>query len=432
MSKRHRPMAASPRSQRGAAIVLIAIALLALLLMAGLALDGGHLMLNKTRLQNAVDAAALAGAKTLDETGNTGSATTQALQAFANNANSSGNRELATAYASGSGPISITVQYSATLPPFTAGSPTGPYIRVTAVGFNLPTTLVRLAGISQTSVTATAVAGPSPKINNACNISPMLVCGDSTAGAANLWGYTVNAPTVLKASAPGNSSEVGPGNFQLIQLGGTGANIVRNNLAGGYSGCTTTGNTVTTETGNEAGPTAQGMNTRFGDYSGPMNGTQSQYPPDVIVRAQSPALTVQTSGTTNTIMQGSTPITTANINLLYSYQNYQTDLQNPAKYNYQPAENGGHGATLGAFQRRIVAVPVGSCTGTGTGSTSVPVLGFACFFLLQPVVQKGTDAYVLGQFIGKCDVNGTPGPSPGAGPSPYIIQLYRDPGSGDS
>src|SRR2546423_1745474 len=86
MLTRHRPMAASPRSQRGAAIVLIVIALLALLLMAGLALDGGHLMLNKTRLQNAVDAAALAGAKTLDETGNTGSATTQALQAFANNA----------------------------------------------------------------------------------------------------------------------------------------------------------------------------------------------------------------------------------------------------------------------------------------------------------------------------------------------------------
>lgn len=428
MLTRRRPPLPSPKSQRGAAIVLIVVALAALLLMAGLALDSGHLMLNKARLQNAVDAAALAGAKALDETGSTATATAQALQAFGSNSSSSGNQELSRAYASGSGSIAITVEYSSTLPPFTPGSATGPYIRVTAVGFNLLMGFARIAGISQASVTATAVAGPSPKINNACNIAPMMVCGDPAAGEANLWGYTVNTPTALKESAPGNASEVGPGNFQLIQLGGTGANIVRQNLAGGYNGCTSTGNTITTETGNEAGPTAQGINTRFGDYSGPMNGTQSQYPPDVIVTAQSPALTVSTSGTSTTIMQGSTTITAANVDLLYNYQKYSADLQTPAKYNYQPVENGG----IGAFQRRIVAVPVGACTGTATGSSSVPVLGFACFFLLQPVVQKGTDAYVLGQFIGKCDVNGTPGPNPGAGPSPYIIQLYHDPGSGDS
>jgi hypothetical protein len=77
-------------------------------------------------------------------------------------------------------------------------------------------------------------------------------------------------------------------------------------------------------------------------------------------------------------------------------------------------------------------VPVGDCTGTTNGQGAVPVLGFACFFLLQPVVQKGTDAYVLGQFIGQCDVNGTPASTPGAGPAPYIIQLYKDPDSGDS
>lgn len=54
-----------PARQRGAVTVLITAALIAVLAMAGLALDGGHLLLNKTRLQNAVDAAALSGAKTL-------------------------------------------------------------------------------------------------------------------------------------------------------------------------------------------------------------------------------------------------------------------------------------------------------------------------------------------------------------------------------
>jgi hypothetical protein len=158
-----------------------------------------------------------------------------------------------------------------------------------------------------------------------------------------------------------------------------------------------------------------------------MNGTQAQYPPDVIVTQTTPALTVTTSGTTNTIMQGSTPITAQNIGLIYNYQNYLTDLTNPARYSYQPAPSG-----IGAFQRRILSVPIGNCTGTTNGQGAVPLLGFGCFFLLQTVVQKGTDAYVLGEFIGNCDVNGTPGPNPGAGPNPYIIQLYRDPDSGDS
>ena len=52
-------------SQRGAVIVLVAIGMGALILTAGLALDMGHAFLNKTRLQNTVDAAALAAAKEL-------------------------------------------------------------------------------------------------------------------------------------------------------------------------------------------------------------------------------------------------------------------------------------------------------------------------------------------------------------------------------
>ena len=57
------------RKQKGVIGVLVAVGLVALLAMAGLALDTSHAMLNKTRLQNAVDAAALSGAKELDLTG---------------------------------------------------------------------------------------------------------------------------------------------------------------------------------------------------------------------------------------------------------------------------------------------------------------------------------------------------------------------------
>ena len=116
--------------ERGAAIVLITIAMLVLILMAGLALDVGHMMVNKTRLQNAVDAAALSAAKTLDETSSTSLATAAALQALGLDANDPGNQELGTSYNGGS--LNVTVEYSSTLPPFVAGSATGPATTATA------------------------------------------------------------------------------------------------------------------------------------------------------------------------------------------------------------------------------------------------------------------------------------------------------------
>lgn len=405
---------ASRHAQRGIAAPFLAIAMVALLLMVGLALDTGHATLNKTRLQDAADAAALAAAKILDQTHSTILATTEALTAFAANANASGDRELANAYANGAGSVSVTVSYSATLPPFTAGSPTGPYVKVAATGFARPTWFANLAGIPQMTVAATAVAGPSPTINQACDIVPLVICGNS--GQPN-FGYTLDQAVVLKQSAPGNPSAIGPGNFQLIQLGGSGANVVRQNLAGAYSGCATLNNTVQTQPGNEAGPTAQGINTRFGDYSGPMGGSESQFPPDVLTTQQTPALTVGSGGPPYPVLG----------NISYGYEQYIADEGNPASYNNQPAPNG-----PGVFNRRVLQVAVGDCSGTAGGQTSVPVIGFACFFLLQEETQQGISSYIIGEFEGNCTVNGTPAAAPSSGPGPYIIQLYHDPGSGDS
>lgn len=420
----------SPNSQRGVVAILIAVAMGALIVTAGLALDMGHVFLNKTRLQNTVDAAALAAAKTLDDTGNTALATAEALQAFGSNASASGNRELSTAYASGNGSIQVTIEYSATLPPFAAGAANGPYVRVRATGFVMPAWLVRVGGILQKTVAAVAVAGPRTLNSGStvCNVAPMMVCGNAAAGAPGYWGYTPNAPAVLKKSTPGGQSAVGPGNFQLIQLGGPGAAIVRENMAGSFGACITGGTSIQTQTGNEAGPVAQGLNTRFGEYSGPMHNAQATYPPDVIVDAQSPALRAVQNGQSYDVYQGNVLITASNINVLYNYQQYMTDLRNPGTYDYQPINEGG----IGAFERRVLAVPVGNCTGTVNGQGSVPLLGFACFFLLQPAQQQGNDSFVYGQFVPDCSVTGTPGPNPVAGAGPHIIQLYDDPTSNDS
>jgi Flp pilus assembly protein TadG len=426
----------SRNAQRGAVAVLMAVAVGALILTAGLALDLGHAFLNKTRLQNTVDAAALAAAKVLDDTGNTVLATAEAMQTFGNNAAAVGNAELSQAYASGNGSIQVTVEYSATLPPFNAGAPNGPYVRVRATGFVMPAWLVQVGGIFQKTVAATAVAGPRTLNSGStvCNVAPMMVCGDPTPGAPGMWGYPENAPAVLKKSTPGGQSGVGPGNFQLIQLGGPGAAIVRENMAGSYGACIAGGSTIQTQTGNEAGPVAQGLNTRFGEYSGPMNNSEATYPPDVIVDAQTPALRAEQVNPNDAsqgynVYQGSTHVTAQNIHQqLYDYADYNADLANPASYDYQPMSEGG----TGAFERRVLAVPVGNCNGTVNGQGSVSLLGFACFFLLQPAQQQGNDSFVYGQFISDCSVSGTPGPSPVAGLGPHIIQLYRDPTSSDS
>src|SRR5512139_511418 len=57
-----------PKRQRGAVAVVVGITILVLIGMIGLALDMGQMFVNKTELQNAADACALAAARELDGT----------------------------------------------------------------------------------------------------------------------------------------------------------------------------------------------------------------------------------------------------------------------------------------------------------------------------------------------------------------------------
>ncbi len=53
------------KEEKGQAVVLVAIALVALLALTGLAIDGGQLLALRRSTQNAADAAALAGVREL-------------------------------------------------------------------------------------------------------------------------------------------------------------------------------------------------------------------------------------------------------------------------------------------------------------------------------------------------------------------------------
>jgi hypothetical protein len=410
-----------PSAQGGAALILVVVAMVALLGIAGLALDGGHAMLNKNRLQSTVDAAALGAAKVLDQTADEGLAQAAALAMFLSNAGNSGNRELAESYARGD--VIFSVEFSSALNPFVPGSAPAAYVRVRAQNFRMNPWFSAVLGPVDKQVGASAVAGPSPTINQACNIMPMMVCGDPAAGPP-YWGYTPGQPEVLKSSTTNGSWDVGPGNFQLIRLGdGQGGADVRDAMAGGFDGCLATGENIQTEPGNTIGPVVQGFNTRFGNYLGPMSGQQSTYPPDVVVQAPIPPLDYDSA--TDTITQNGQPITDAS-QLDFNYENYTARVQSE-NYDYLPSPNGN-----GSYQRREAAIAIGNCDGTTNGQGEVPLLGFGCFFLLQEAQQQGNESHIYGQFIEDCRAGGMPGPDPTSVPGPYIIQLYRNFASDDS
>lgn len=400
------------REQAGVALPLVAAALVAMLAVVGLALDTSHALANKTRLQTTVDAAALAAAKEYDLTTDITAGNTAALSLFGVNADGAGNKELNAAFDGGE--IAVVVQWSETLDPFVSTG-IGPYVRVIATGFATDATLSSVVGIAELDMRASAVAGPSPSINAACNIAPMVVCAKDPADP-NLFGFEPNQLEVLK-SAAGDSSDIGPGNFQLIRIDCPGGDCVRENMAGSYDGCLSSEQTVETEPGNTVGPSVQGLNTRFGVYSGPIS--TGDYPPDVVIDEPNPLLTYDDA--TDSVQQGGTAVNYETID--FGYEQYEFEVSN-GFYDFAPP--------TGVFNRRVLALPIASCSTDDSGQATLDVVGFGCYFLLQTVQQKGNDAQIFGQFIDGCNAGGFSGPDPGAGPEPYRIQLYKDPDSIDS
>jgi Flp pilus assembly protein TadG len=418
--------------QDGSAIVLVMVGLLALLAMGGLAFDIGHLTLNKARLQSVLDAAALGAAKTLYDQGGTEAAKADATAAATEiiSTNAATYRELASAL---SGGLAVAVEYSNTLSPFVNGTMPVNFVRVRAENFNMLSTLARVVGIDSITTRSSAVAGPqgttTTTSGTACNILPVMMCANNAAGAP-MWGYQPGQLVGLKNGANSNPAAAGPGNYYLIRLGGSGANIVRDNLAGAYEGCATMGGSLETEPGNESGPTQQGINTRFNQYLGPMS--PSEFPPDVVISEPNPSLKLDCPSGNQTgscvVKQGNTVVTDTS-QIGYSYaDNYVPRLSN-GPYDVTPYPDG-----AGRFKRREVAVPIADCSGASGGAQTLPVVGFACVFLIQKVQGTGQNANIIGEIITSCDSGGASGPPTGT-PNPslsYKIVLYNDVDSTDS
>jgi len=417
--------------------------MVSIIAIAGLALDLGHAYVDKTEMQNLLDAAAMSGAMTLTVKGNDAAAETaardDAIATFDAGLISGGEFETAN--------MTPIIEFSHTLDPFIPGSTPAVFVRARVASYDMRTWLTRIIGKDTVRLAASAVSGP---VNTeTCELSPIVVCGEASdndcltnPNAATCFGYNVwrddtdpeeqcylkngtggsgstgqetgvaCGPQSGDGTGGGQASDVGPGNFQLLDLSriteegqacsGGGKNFVRCALATGVTHCPT--GAIPTEPGNAVGPVYQGLNTNFGDYSGPTKKDSDIYPPDIVTDHDNPA-----NGTDAVVF----------------FKEYQERLASGSTPGWDNAPPDG------VANRRVKAVVIGNCAAAGcSGACDMPVLAIGCFYLTQPTDQGGGQR-VWGQFIGECGGNGTLALTPSAFNQQKII-LYKDPDSTDS
>lgn len=197
-------------ADEGTVAVLVAISLVILLGMAGLAIDGGRLYAERTRLQAAADAAALAGAAALpDEPGRA--------------------RSLAAEYLVRNGVSSDAARIEV--------DDAGRSLRVEAT-VTVPLGLARVLGPEAVPVRAAATAAVA---------AARAVRGVQPYGVDEQV-FQPGRRYTLVLDRPGS-----PGNFHLLALGGRGADTVRDNIRYGYPGWVRIGDEIATEPGRNTG-----------------------------------------------------------------------------------------------------------------------------------------------------------------------------------
>ncbi|MXR69165.1 hypothetical protein GNT65_10835 [Shewanella sp. JBTF-M18] len=418
------------RHQRGAILVMFTIGLFSLLAVAALALDGAHMLLSKGRLQNAVDASALHAAKALDNGATLAQARQAAVSMLSQNLAFVENNELETNisfspadYSTTNVTSNISIEFSVLPDPFIPVTIEGSeYVRVRVENVGLDNFLAQLLSFNK-RVRASAVAGRSTDITCNNKIVPLLVCAvnddpDYTVTGPNgeqvpaPYGIETNSLYAMKSgSAQASDEAIGPGNFQLLALDGTGADVMRAALAGEYStnSCVGAGDFVPTEPGNNVGPVSQGLNTRFGQWQGGgLNSTD--HPRD------------------RNICQGERINLDADGNIANPSAAYYSHSQYLADDNIDNCID----STIDANYRREMPVVIGVCDGLTNGRNDIEVKTTGCFFLVQDVDQGGQESFVVGEFVTECPGTGNASVDPYFVSNNHTIVLYKDPDSPDS
>ncbi len=228
----------------GQVMPLIAGVIIVLLGAIALGTDVAVHYYNWMQMQKAVDAAVLAGANYLPNA-------TQAeatAQQFAEANGVAASEITSTSVAANDQSISIAV------------TRTVPYYFAAVLGLTSSTM----------HVSATASQGPPPTTVGcpsvtACESPSYTPAACDNTGDCQVIPIGLDHNTVYSANEQINlqQGQVGPGNWDLLALGGVGGSNLRTNIADGYSGEISVGDWVTTEPGKKVGPVDQGFQDRL-------------------------------------------------------------------------------------------------------------------------------------------------------------------------
>ena len=435
-----RTMSTGRNRMRGVVALTVGLALLALLAVAGLALDLGQLFVAKTEQQNAMDACALSASREL-QTPPMSPAQLQRAEA-AGKAIGAMNRRLFHKEPILAGEIAVT--FSATLNGTYTAAGAAPqntgFVRCTTRKAGILTWFMHLWGHDSEAVAATAVASVGPSSGNPnnptmCNVAPLGMCtrvttpDTCTTGAPDSNGLCIGKWYSGRFSTGGSTT----GNFNWLDIDrrGGGANVIAAVLEGTSPVCGV--ETGVTQYGAETGTMGEGVgvawNSRFGLYkNGAGNPVPDASPPDLTGYAYTTAnypagenaypdyVAKQQPGTF--ITYGITG--NGNPNGIRVGRQYDSTLSGDG-----PA---GHGA-IGVQGRRILIMPAVDCSTWGPGHVAT-ISGFVCALMTTPYLGP-TDPVSL-EYLGtlaaagtKCTTYGTPGGGGGGSGGPRIPMLVQ-------
>jgi Flp pilus assembly protein TadG len=234
---------------KGQTVVIVTLTLPFLVGAIALGTDVSIFYFNWAQLQKAADSAALAGANFLPD--NPSLAQTTANQ-FAQNNGVKASEIVSTTVAAND--LSISIQLQRTVPYY--------FAKVLGLTTGLVTTSATATPQSAPSTVNAETAGqiPSGGDNNGANGSTCAAVGSCGLIPIGLDSHTTYADGTQITLQQG---QIGPGNWDLLALGGVGGNNLRTNIANGYNSIVSIGDWVTTEPGKKVGPVDQGFQDRL-------------------------------------------------------------------------------------------------------------------------------------------------------------------------
>ncbi|HEY9503703.1 MAG TPA: pilus assembly protein TadG-related protein [Pyrinomonadaceae bacterium] len=355
--------------ERGSILATSAMGMLTVLLAVGLGVDISRFYLTKAELQNAADAAALAGVSGLNASP-TGisDATDRAVKAM----NKYDFNKTGVTFPRANVLFAVNLDGPYMSEGAAKASPANiRFVQVTtpaetiAVSFAAP-----VLGKSKT-ISATATAGFSVPLNVFCNWLPVSVI-DYDVPMAPGQTYTIRA---------GSQGSVSPGNYQILAVAGSGGKDVRIGLGSGVDLCASPGAeyAVDTKTGVTAGAVRQGLNTRFDEFQ------TSQLDPAAMP-----------------------PDTNIKEGINYDQYKARSPLQAPS---HQGIDN-----------RRVVVIPIIKAAEYDQGRNVVRFNRFGQFFL-QNKVGSGNGGDIVAEYIDDIVVSGSGGYDPNAGPGNALLAI---------